>query len=283
MAFCKYCGRKLEEGEVCNCVSQAKDAPQTAPLPSDTEQAAVVPKPSAAPTFNSEQAAEAGQKAKLIVRDIWSIVKGIYTNPSQAIPDYVQNGSVLNSGIILALQAVLSALFAVFVVGKINKLIGLGGGFTEAYKFSGLMAFILTFLYSAIVSIVLAALYLAGVKIVKGKFQFSNALAVSSVKAVAVFPFIIFSYILVALNPAAGIVTFYFGFIFAIFYLVHVLDRVDGISTNKAIYLNFIIIVLFLLFFALFAKGVATSYVPSSIKSLVSGKGITSLLEEMLY
>ena len=159
MAFCRYCGRKLEDGEVCTC-QQAQQNQAQAP-----QQAA--PQPGAAPVVS----AQGKQVMDALLKDLVGLVKA----PATTAPGYVRRGDVTVSVIFLLLQGICSAIFALFCIGKINSLIALGGSMTQNIKFSGVGAFFLTLLYTVIFEAVLAGLYFGVGKLLGGQLRFQEA------------------------------------------------------------------------------------------------------------
>lgn len=278
MAFCKYCGRKLEEGEICQCQKDAEmdNAGQNPKM--KTQENYVQ---DSAQVTNAAMAEKTNDVKKMIV-GLFDVAKGIYKNPSEQIPKQVKKATIKESACFLVIQALLSGLFAVFAISKINKLIAIGGNFTAAYKFSGLQGFALTVIYSIILAVILAALYFVMNKIVKSQMSFTEAVALTSIKAIAVYPGIVLSYVLFAINSAVGIAVFILSSFFAVFYLVYGMKNIDGMSDNKNIYISFIVLFVFLIVFLVFAKMVIMSYVPATIKSSLSGLDFSSLLEEFM-
>ena len=255
MAFCKHCGRKLEEGEVCSCIEE----------------------------INKEEVSESTtskmERKTIQVEDLLETVKKVYKNPCGEIHEIVQKLDIQKSVIYLAIQAVLSGVFAVSCAKKINDLISMGGSYTASYKFSSPKTFFLTIVYSMILSIILACLYYVGGKAVKSEMGYKEALSLASIKAIAASPVIILSIILFWTNPLVGIAVFFLGFLFSIFYLIYGMKGMKDISENKSLYLSFVVMVVFIIIYFMFAKKVALMYVPDSIKSGLSNLDFSSLLD----
>lgn len=111
MAFCKYCGTQIDEGAVCTC--QQAQATANSVQPTETAQ------PSAAPVqIDKEKIANFSQ-------GLLSHVLGIFKAPVTGAREFVKSGSLAASGIIILLQALLTALIFTVIGGKINDAIPL--------------------------------------------------------------------------------------------------------------------------------------------------------------
>ena len=130
-----------------------------------------------------------------------------------------------------------------------------------------------------ILSIILSCLYYVGGKAVKSEMGYKEALSLASIKAIAASPVIILSIILFWTNPLVGIAVFFLGFLFSIFYLIYGMKGMEDISENKSLYLSFVVMVVFIIIYFMFAKKLALTYVPDSIKSGLSNLDFSSLLD----
>ena len=163
MAFCRYCGRELQEGEVCSCRDQGE-------------------------TPKTEVADAVSIQGKQIAGEAWKDFIRLLKSPASYAGSYVKSGNMVTAILFLVLQAICSSIFAVLCIGKINGLIGLGGSMTESLKFSSVGAFFLTLLYSILLSVALTALYLGGSKLLRGELSIRQALSAVSVRSVILVP-----------------------------------------------------------------------------------------------
>ncbi len=116
MAFCRYCGRELQEGEVCSCRDQGE-------------------------TPKTEVADAVSIQGKQIAGEAWKDFIRLLKSPASYAGSYVKSGNMVTAILFLVLQAICSSIFAVLCIGKINGLIGLGGSMTESLKFSSVGGF----------------------------------------------------------------------------------------------------------------------------------------------
>ncbi len=280
MAFCRYCGRKLEDGEVCTCQqaqqNQAQAQQQAAPQQNVQYQAPqqAAPQPGAAPAVS----AQGKQVVDALLKDLVDLVKA----PATTAPGYVRRGDVTVSVIFLLLQGICSAIFALFCIGKINSLIALGGNMTQNIKFSGVGAFFLTVLYTVIFEAVLAGLYFGVGKLLGGQLRFQEALSIVSMRSVILVPVILVSCLVFLLNISAGIVFYYFaGALAGVVFLVAGSSGIANLSPNRKIYLNLIVTVVFTLIFLFLGTKLLPSYVPSSLREFFSTDNLMNMLRNM--
>ncbi len=128
--FCKYCGKPMEEGQVCDCAaSQAAAQPTEAPAPAAAPDV-TAPAPAAAPTpaptqpsFNTEKAAAvakaAGEKAKSALT-LWA--KSLLTylkTPRQGVTEALNDPkNLVLAGIYAGVNALAAFFFLWAMMGK---------------------------------------------------------------------------------------------------------------------------------------------------------------------
>lgn len=278
MAFCRYCGRKLEDGEVCTCQqTQQNQAPQQVAPQQNVQQAApqqAAAQPGAAPAVS----VQGKQVLDTLLKDLIDLVKA----PGTSAQGYVRRGDVTVSVIFLLLQGICSAIFALFCIGKINSLIALGGSMTQNIKFSGVGAFFLTLLYTVIFEAVLAGLYFGVGKLLGGQLRFQEALSIVSMRSVILVPVILVSCLVFLLNISAGIVFYYFaGALAGVIFLVAGSNGIANLTPDRKVYLNLIVTVVFTLIFLFLGTKLLPSYVPSSLREFFSTDNLMNMLSNM--
>ncbi|HIS32635.1 MAG TPA: hypothetical protein IAB44_13995 [Candidatus Limivivens intestinipullorum] len=247
MAFCKYCGRKLEEGETCSCQGQAAPASQ--------------------PAFQGGQ----------LALTVWANFLHIWKSPAENGQDYVQNGGLLTAAMLLLFHGICSGLFAVLCIGKINGLIGLGGSLTERMKFSSAGAFFLTVLYSLILSVLLTVILFLGNKLLRGEGGIQEMLRIASMRAAISIPVTLIGCLVFLLNVPAGIVIYYCaGALAGTGFLAAGVEGIAGLNRDRKIYLLVGGMILFAVVFLLFALWVFPSYIPSNVRELFSWDNLVS-------
>lgn len=258
MSFCRYCGRKLEEGEHCNCCGQSAET--SADLPD-----------------------KAQIQGRQLIRTIWRDFIYLLKTPVKYGASYIKRGNCAAALSFLVLHGLCSGLFALLCVGKINGVISLGGSITEGLKFSSAGAFFLTLLYSIILSGILVCLFFGIGKMMKGQISFQEALCIASLRSVISSPVSLVSCLIFLLNIPAGIILYYFaGTLLGTSFLANGTEGISGMSREHKFYLTLSVTLLFVLIFLLFVSKVWPNYLPSSIRSIFSWDYIMNLLKTQM-
>lgn len=254
MAFCRYCGRELKEGETCSCRGQ-NEAPKT----------------SVGTLIGSSGTQVAGA--------LWQTFLLLLKHPMSRSRSYMLSGNPVSALTFFVLHGICSGLFAVLCINKINSLIGLGGSLTENLQFSGAGAFFLTLLYSVLLSMILSALCFAGSKLFHGELGFQSALCVASMRSVISVPVSLLGCLFLLLNIPAGFLIFYgIGLLAGVSFLTAGIYGVGNIHPDRKIYFSLLVVVVFLLLFLLLASKAIFTYIPSSIRDLFSWETLVSYL-----
>ena len=296
MAFCKFCGRALQEGEVCNCQAAAQAANSGAPVPPPPVPGVVpgtnpniAPPPIPAPAPNPNIApppvpgqpygAPAGGKTTVTVtlpskdavneaaKNVFSSILGVLARPVTGGSAFVQGGNKIVALILMGIQAVFSCIFSLVMIGKINSLINLATlGSGTFPKFSGIKAFFVTLLFSVIFSALMTGLIFVVTKITKITASLDQVLALSSVRSIAAIPMSVLAIILGFINPAIGFAMFFGSILLTALFLAGAIKGLENAQDDKAIYAVFGVIVVFVILFLLIGLRLALGmYVPSEL------------------
>ena len=138
MSFCKYCGRQLQDGEVCTCQQAQQPAGAAQPQQEFNQQAAQQPAGAAQQTFqqgagqqtyqqgfNQQQASQqmdavkkAGANAAL---DYVNVLKGLFTSPVETVSAFVAKANVIMIAILIGGQAIINMLTRLFEMLIANR------------------------------------------------------------------------------------------------------------------------------------------------------------------
>ena len=123
MSFCKYCGRQLQDGEVCTCQQAQQSAGAAQPQQGFNQQAAQQTQQNAYQQqaqqgFNQQQASQqmdavkkAGANAAL---DYVNVLKGLFTSPVETVSAFVAKANVIMIAILIGGQAIINMLTRLF-------------------------------------------------------------------------------------------------------------------------------------------------------------------------
>lgn len=118
MSFCKYCGRQLQDGEVCTCQQAQQPAGTAQPQQGFNQQAGQQTYQQAQQGFNQQQASQqmdavkkAGANAAL---DYVNVLKGLFTSPVETVSAFVAKANVIMIAILIGGQAIINMLTRLF-------------------------------------------------------------------------------------------------------------------------------------------------------------------------
>lgn len=212
MAICESCGKKLEEGEVCDCTKKSNGTVQF-------EKSEKTEKNAQFEEMSSKVKEETGKA----VGNMISLVKAVIASPSEAVEEYVLGQDRKSAYQLIAVEAIGIALA--------NVLYSIMRTLFKGYKFS--ISNILNLLVEHIITVpvviavgALLVTYMAD-KYGNTKIDFNKGLAIASLQAIIAAPAYIVYYIIaglgvtfltgvagVLLNAAIGLalILTYFGF-----------------------------------------------------------------------
>ena len=118
MSFCKYCGKQLQDGEVCTCQQAQQSAGAAQPQQGFNQQAGQQTYQQAQQGFNQQQASQqmdavkkAGANAAL---DYVNVLKGVFTSPVETVSAFVAKANVIIIAILIGGQAIINMLTRLF-------------------------------------------------------------------------------------------------------------------------------------------------------------------------
>ena len=102
MSFCKYCGKQLQDGEVCTCQQAQQSAGAAQPQQGFNQQQA---------SQQMEAVKKAGANAAL---DYVNVLKGLFTSPVETVSAFVAKANVIMIAILIGGQAIINMLTRLF-------------------------------------------------------------------------------------------------------------------------------------------------------------------------
>ena len=272
--FCKFCGKELQDGEVCGCAGSQQAAAAQAQQTSGAAQAATDQMSGQADAagaqgtqFNTAQmqqkANEYMQQGMEAAGNAWKNLLGIFKSPAQEGRAYVAESDMTVSLILIVLQAVIAGLFGLICTTRINAAFsGITSYFSSnKYQVSNAKGFFVTLIFSVVLSAVFALIFFAAGKIVKADIDYKKALAITSVRSAAVIPFML--------------AVFYLGNILAICFVYAAMTGIC--EENKLSYMIAVSVIVFAVVAVVIMSKAVGLYVPSGIKSLSSLSSLMSM------
>ncbi len=307
MAFCKYCGKELKDGEVCNCRTTAAGSSEPAatgaaqPAAGATAQTtAAQPAAAAAQTTAAQPTAGAATQAagaatgaattagaaaapKVDTEKITSTAKKvggmylkIWAKPATVGKEMMASVDMIQGLCMVVVQALLSSIFSLCIAGKINAAFAdafssytslLGSDYAKQFKVSGAKVFFLTLLLSLLFSVIWGLAFGLIGLISKAKMGLGQILALMAARSVIVAPLTVLACIVFWISPAVGLVIFFGSILMVICTTAEMLKAVQGVSADKCVYLTFIGVLLFIIVFVLIGSKAIGAYIPEGIIS----------------
>lgn len=280
MAFCKYCGTQLEEGQLCECdkAVASREVKTEEQVQVSTEQSAEAAVVGQAPAAKEQGAAIVKEVKNVALKTIGNIVNMIKA-PVTSGAEFIKKADAKEAVTLIALQAICAAIFACVLVGTYNK--GLGDAdYMAEYKFSGVKVFVFTVLFSLITSVVLAACNFVFFKICKVAADWMTGVKVLAVRAAVLAPVLLVVVLFFTMNEGLGIVLYAATILFTAILLFAGLSAVEGVGKNAAVYATFVITVISVIVIALCVDKGFGLYAPESIAK--EGASLTGLLKDFL-
>ena len=281
--FCKFCGKELQDGEVCGCAGSQQAAAAQAQQTSGAAQAATDQMSGQADAagaqgtqFNTAQmqqkANEYMQQGMEAAGNAWKNLLGIFKSPAQEGRAYVAESDMTVSLILIVLQAVIAGLFGLICTTRINAAFS---GITSYFSSNKYQGFFVTLIFSVVLSAVFALIFFAAGKIVKADIDYKKALAITSVRSAAVIPFMLAGCVLLFVNPGIAFAVFYLGNILAICFVYAAMTGIC--EENKLSYMIAVSVIVFAVVAVVIMSKAVGLYVPSGIKSLSSLSSLMSM------
>lgn len=307
MAFCKYCGKELKDGEVCSCrtttagsseagaaqpaaaaatqttaaqpaaataatgTAQAAGAATqtTAGTTAQTTAGAAAAGAAAAPKVDTEKIASTAKKVGGMYLKIWA-------KPATVGKEMMASVDMIQGLCMVVVQALLSSIFSLCIAGKINGALAdafssytslLGSDYAKQFKVSGAKVFFLTLLLSLLFSVIWGLAFALVGLISKAKMGLGQIVALMAARSVIVAPLTVLACIVFWISPAVGLVIFFGSILMVICTTAEMVKAVQGVTADKCVYLTFIGVLLFIIVFVLIGSKAIGAYIPEGIIS----------------
>lgn len=273
--FCVYCGRALQEGEICHCRSVAQQA-----VPSKTEGAVAA-------------AIVSASKAGGYLRTLWDLVKKSFRAPARMLRSFAASGDAKAALGLVGAQAILFALFMDVLCSRITaSFLGavkgasstLGALFGSSFsslenseEFQSLFQFPLgKIFFLSLVLAVAAAFLFAGLlllfsKAFKSRTTYRHMLCVSGANSLAAAPFLLVGILGLLINIRLGIGIVCLGFLLQPYFTFEALNGTAAVEEDKSVYVCFLSFAVLTLVMLFVAKQIYPQYLPTELKSTLDG------------
>lgn len=207
--FCTNCGKKLKDGEVCDCKKveiSTKD-------------------------FNS------------YMTSLLNVLKGMFVKPIDALKSFIADSNFVLALIILLIAALSTSAMTLVLIKQLYGQIGLLGGGMMGLALSSVeipyvKIFFITLFVSIVVYFILAGmLYLVGSSILKGETTFKKIITLLASSSVVNIVGIILTTLIMLVSFKIAIVIFMISSLLYMFYLYQGMKFTFKIDENKLAYI----------------------------------------------
>ena len=232
--FCTNCGRKLEEGEVCNCEEvKTVNEPQKGKVEKQTNTPSItINLPNASAISNSD----AGKK-------IGEILKGIFVKPIDTIKEYTKEENFSVALIFVLISSIFTGLFTMayvkntFIVTGSQLYASLYNTFSPNNNMVTEIPYAKYFFTALVISVAIAFIFAGALYVInkafKGKGSFKQAFAlygiISALAAVITLVATIFMFV----SVTVGLIILVLGSLLVLVYLYHGLKFIGPDDQNK--------------------------------------------------
>jgi hypothetical protein len=187
--------------------------------------------------------------------------------PADAAKSFVVAANLKASCVLILIQGILSGLFSLCVVSKLNTYIEMafkGNEDLPVSMFSSGNSFFYTLLMSVVFSIVFMLLAWAVAAISKGKTTYQQMLSVAAVRSSYLMPVAVLSILVFFIKPVYGVLLFYVaGVLMSCIALVEALRVIPEINENIKTYLITIAMIIFIVIVLYFTIKVSPKAISS--------------------
>lgn len=270
MAYCIYCGRQLEEREICDCRDVQDHQRLQAKCLAGIKQR------------YREKSGRAREIHGVYQGRLFQAFSDVLKRPVQSGREFVALGDAKPGIGFLVIQALLSGIFALVVCNRINTFgeVQANSYVYDDSEYQNILhyprAFLLTFIGSLLLSLVITVLLYLGVQLFQGKTAIRKILCIVAVRSAGESVFVIISIVVAYLNIAWGLAIFILLWFAGLAFMIPVMEAGIEFNVNLMPYITVMIMVLSIIAFMKWAGFSLPMYVSGERKEWVEG-----ILEQM--
>ncbi len=236
--FCIYCGKPLEEGEVCSCQqAAAKDTAAESASENSTTQAAGTEGTSNNTTGTASNNAGSNafvEKLKLVFTKFADYFK----SPTGTAKEFAAKNDSTYGILMICTNLIVLFLLLLLLINKVSDALDstLGGRFRMLLGDSSFsIALMFTVIFAAYYFAMAGMLVLTTTAMFKGSMKFSQAVSIVGVNAFINAVIIIVAVILMFVSPTLGLIVLYVGLLYStLMEYVSYIEMADISSDKKA-------------------------------------------------
>lgn len=272
MGFCTNCGKELVEGEICECqVNFAEN------LQAENVNVSESGEQQAENAVHREQQSFAATRepSAVFAHNIFKLLLNILKAPVSAGRRAVEEGNVVVGISYIVLQGIITGLFGMAMVSKLNELIEqVGRSIVDAYgydytliinyismgKFPLGKGFMISLFGSIMLSLIIAVLVMLLLTVFGGRPQFSNAIVAAGVRCVGTMPLSVLALLVSFIDLKWSIIVFLVSGIMGILFMAKTVTAGSGLREDRTPYLMLSLVLLILIVQVIMATNMETWY-----------------------
>lgn len=267
--FCSQCGRKLEDGEVCNCTSgQAPATNQSIQGQPEVNQA--VPEQLVQPTVNqamqgqfvNSQQTNANPLNKE-VENVVSDLVGLMKQPVVKLAEIAQEKKgMIFGGCFVSINILVCTLIAIFYMLYLHNKVADYQIYLPGIPYVQIPLFILIFT-AASAALLATFLFLFDNQVFHGNATFGSMLMVVGAKAIVAAVFFMFGFIISLLNAGIGLVFWIMGIMVAYAYMAIGYSQISILDANKKAFVLMIVTIIMTVINCVFVRIIIGTFMES--------------------
>lgn len=235
--FCVYCGKPLQEGELCACTNVQAPPPIQ---PGQQQWQQQTKQPDKGPNPYKEKFDLFTKHSGNYLKQLFAQFKAILTQPATNGHSFLASADYKKAIGFVAVQAILSALFAAVFYQKAGSLLyvtfGNIGGIT-GYMLGLLKVTFLTLILTLALSAILSGILLGAAKLAKSTATYYEMLCLVGMKCIMTAPIVLVSMILLYVNVSFGIAIYVLSVIFGFLVIAMYFNHAATINPNRVLWI----------------------------------------------
>lgn len=281
MAFCMYCGKKLEEGETCDCPEAIAENGTNSSVNQENANQEEGQNISAVnnqnqsetnQTYNNQnnvQFEQMKQKSSAFLKDAFQSWLSIVKAPATVGNEFVQSKQMQVGIGLIAFQAILTGIFGILICSMVNDIIGIGSslfGASDGNSINLFLAFLLSVIGSLVFTAARVGLLYGGVKVFKGTADWQDLVCVCGVRAVGISLMQLAGIVIYFINHSYGVEIFALACVLGLIFMLPSVLECTGVTKDKAIYMILAVSVLSIIVLYILYKIGIPMYLPGDMK-----------------
>lgn len=230
MAFCKYCGNKLQEGELCNCerATAAREA-QKSSVKMSAIQSKAEAKEDAANSVSSNH-----------TNSLIEQFTKIWKEPADEGRAFIKSQNSRYAVYFILIQAFLTGVILIAQMGNLQAKVGVP--LVSELIIGYFLILLVVFIGSLLVSGIYIIVFWAGFRVVKATESIKSVVCLIAMRSIAAIPFNLAAIVVSMISQPWGVLVNLIPGIVSLVFMIRGFNGFESISENKKVHFTWIII-----------------------------------------